>query len=97
MPLNEEQKKELERRVKRSAAAQRIFDCPDGEIVLGEIRSFCYGESFIYDPKSPDIVSVSVRAGKHDVYHFIMNMLKGDVDKAREILNAGTEEGRKTE
>lgn len=88
---------ELERRIKRSAAARRVFDCPDGVFVLNEIKAFCNGDSFIYDPNHHDPVTLAVRVGKRDALQFIMNLLKDDPEKAREKLDAEGATTRKTE
>lgn len=99
------QREAIEQRVKRSAAAQRVFSGSDGELVLDELRKFCGEGSFLYDPAHADIVSVSVKAGKRDVMTFLDNMLNAsDLERGQALLkqleeqeNAGTEEGRKEE
>ena len=88
MQLNEGEKTELQRRIERSAAAQRVFESPDGELVLKEIRAFC-GESFIFDP---DPTTLAYRVGKRDVLLCIENMLKADVEKAKTLLQERLQE-----
>lgn len=88
---------ELERRIKRSAAAQRVFNCPDGELVLKEIKAFCHGGGFIFDPNNPNPTTLAVNAGKRDALQFILNLLKDDPVKAREMLNAQSQTEGKTE
>lgn len=84
-PFNEDQKQELKRRIERSSAFQRAFKGPDGEKVLDELKKQL--EGFDADPYVH-----AFRAGKLFMWNFIQNALKGDVERAREVLNAPGEE-----
>jgi len=80
--LNED----IERRIKRSAAAQRVFSGPDGELIFNELKLFCRAETLLFDDNNPDPYILASRVGKRDVFQFINNMLKEDVEKAMKLL-----------
>lgn len=88
--LNEEQKKEVLRRVERSAAFQRVFKGKDGDLVSNELKKQLSG----FDP---DPYVHAFNAGKQFMWNFIQNALEGDVEKAREVLNAQTKTQGKAE
>ncbi len=95
MQLSDSDREKLEAGIKRTAAAQRVFNCPDGEIVLKEIKAFCGFETILYD-KSCDAIEVAWRVGKRDACQFIMTMLNDDPKRYRKMLDAQTEaEGKK--
>lgn len=80
-PLNEEQRKEVERRIKRSAAFQRVFRGADGELVLSELKKHLRG----FDP---DPYIHAYNAGVRSIVDFIQTCIDQDVEKAREVLDA---------
>ena len=95
MLLNEEEKKEVLRRIQRSADFQRVFRGTDGERVFVEIDKFC---GFKDDSFSIDPYLTAYNAGKRAVAIFIHKAFEEDVEKAREMLkDARSQEGRKTE
>lgn len=79
MQLNEDQKKEVLRRIERSAAFQRIFRGKDGDFALAELKKQLSG----FDP---DPYIHAFNAGKQFMWDFIQNALGADVEKAREVL-----------
>lgn len=83
--LNQEQKAEAERRISRSASAQRVFRNVDGELVLSELKKQLAG--FDADPYIH-----AFNAGKLFMWTFIQNMLEPDLEKAREVLDAQAKE-----
>lgn len=83
MPLNEEQKKEVERRIHRSADFQRVFRGADGERVLAEIDKL---SGFKDDTFSIDPYMSAYNAGRRAVSIFIHNAIEQDVEKAKEML-----------
>jgi len=94
MPLKEEQKKEIERRIHRSACFQRVFKGADGELVLSEINKLCFTDRDTFD--SDPYVS-AYNTGRKSVGIFIENCINQDIEKARDILNAESKDGGKTE
>lgn len=86
--LNEELREEVQRRIARSAAFQRVFNGKDGEFVLAEMKKQISG----FDP-NPYINAYN--CGMRDFYNFVNNILTSDVEKAMEVLNAGNPEKRK--
>jgi len=88
--LNPEDREEVLRRVARSAAFQRVLRGVDGELVQSELKKQLGG----FDP---DPYIHAFNAGKQFMWQFIQNALDADVEKAREVLDAQTEEKRKTE
>jgi hypothetical protein len=89
--LDENTKTELEKRIHRTACAQRAFGGADGELVLVEIKNFCRGDGLLIDEKNPDPYLVLARAGKRDVWQFIQNMLKDNPEEARKLLDVRKE------
>ena len=90
MLLNEDEKKEVERRVHRSADFQRVFSEPDGERVLSELDKFC---GFKDDTFKPDPYVSAYNAGRRSVAIFIHNVIEQDIEKAKEALkNASSQE-----
>ena len=83
LQLNEDEKKEVVRRIERSAAFQRVFRGKDGELVLAELKKQLSG----FDP---DPYIHAFNAGKQFMWTFIQNALESDVEKAREVLGAET-------
>ena len=83
----EEQKQveEIQRRVRRSAAFQRIFDCPDGELALKELEVFCKGNTLIISSVSTQ-TQIIADAAKKDVWQFIKNCMDVEVEKMNKML-----------
>ena len=83
----EEQKQveEVQRRVRRSAAFQRIFDCPDGKLALKELEVFCKGNTLIISSVSTQ-TQIIADAAKKDVWQFIKNCMDVDVEKMNAML-----------
>lgn len=91
MPPNEFQDKEtLEYQVRRSAAFQRTFSGPDGELVLKELQAVCFADSYMIT-KNADHISVIAKAAKRDIWTFIQNEMKYNVENGRKMLNAQAE------
>lgn len=84
LPLNEEQKKEVLRRIERSATFQRVFRGKDGEFVQTELKKQLKG----FDP---DPYIHAYNAGQQSVITFIENTIEADVEKAREVLKESAE------
>lgn len=82
MPLNDDQKKEVEKRIHRSACFQRVFEREDRE-VLKEIDIM---SNYNIDTFDPDPYISAYKAGQRSVSVFIHNVLSQDVDKAKAIL-----------
>jgi len=82
-PLNEEQKKEVMRRIERSAAFQRVFKGADGEFVRDELKKLVRG----FDP---DPYVHAYNAGVRSIVDFIQTCIDQDTEKAREVLGAET-------
>ena len=95
-PLNEDEKKEMQRRIHRSAAFQRVFRGPDGELVLKEIMKFAGMKDDSFDP---DPYVHANKAGRRAVGIFIQNAMDADCELALKELdkNAKATQGRKTE
>lgn len=82
-PLSEEQKKEIEKRIHRSACFQRVFRGADGELALDEINKLCGMKNDTFDP---DPYVSAYNAGRRSVAIFIDNCINQDVEKVREML-----------
>lgn len=79
--LTDEQKKEVEKRIHRSACFQRAFKGRDGEFALKEISAL--GK---YDTFDPDPYVSAYKAGQRAVVLFINKILDQDVEQARKTL-----------
>ena len=86
MQLNEGQKKEVARRIERSASFQRTFTGPDGEKVLTELKKNFPG-GFDKDPYIHAYI-----AGQNSVLVFIENCIKADTEKAIAVLKGKSNE-----
>lgn len=87
--LTEEQKKEVRKRVHRSACFQRAFKGVDGEFTLKEIDALTYykGNTF-----NPDPYQSAYNAGQRSVSVFIHNVIELDIEKAEKLLEKEKEE-----
>jgi hypothetical protein len=85
--LTDEQKKEIRRRIHRSASFQRAFSGVDGEFALKEIDKLtCYkGNTFDPDPHQS-----AYNAGQRSVAVFIHNCIDQDVEEATKLLEKET-------
>lgn len=91
MPLNQDQKKEIERRIHRSACFQRVFRGSDGELVLDEIDKFGGYKNDTFDP---DPYIAAYNAGKRAIAVVIHNAIESDIEEARRLLkDAESQEG----
>jgi hypothetical protein len=82
------QVEEIQRRVRRSAAFQRMFlDNPDGDIVLKEIEFFCKGNTLVIRADSTQ-TQILTDTAKKDVWQFIRNCIDVDVEKVQKELEA---------
>ena len=79
------QVEEIQKRVRRSAAFQRIFGCPDGELALKELEVFCKGNTLVIKADSTQTQIVADTA-KRDVWQFIKNCMDVDVEKMNKML-----------
>jgi hypothetical protein len=80
------QVEEIQKRVHRSAAFQRVLrDNPDGELVLKEIETFCKGNTLIIQRESTQ-TQIIADAAKKDVWQFIKNCMDVDVEKTSKML-----------
>jgi len=80
------QVEEIQKRVHRSAAFQRIFRSgPDGELALQELKTFCKGDTLVIRKDSTQTQIVADTA-KKDVWQFIRNCMDVDVEKTNKML-----------
>jgi hypothetical protein len=81
--LTEDQQKEIERRIRRSARFQRAFSGADGEFALKELDTLtCYkGNTF-----DPDPYQSAYNAGQRSISVFIHNVIDLDIEEARKLL-----------
>ena len=88
--LDEDQKKEVEKRIHRSACFKRVFERDvEGKEVLKEIDIM---SNYNIDTFDPDPYISAYRAGRRSVSVFIHNTISQDLDKAKEMLkNAGSQ------
>ena len=82
----QKQVEDIQRRVHRSAAFQRIFNCPDGELALKELKIFCKGDTIVILKDSTQTQIVADTA-KKDVWQFIKNCMDVDVEKTTKMLD----------
>lgn len=92
--MTEQQRKaEIQRRIERSAAAQRVFTGKDGELILNELKLFCGGDSMLCGAQNE--MTLAMAAGKQDVWRFIQNLLKDDPEKyLKELKDAEAKKRR---
>ena len=83
--LNSGQREEVIRRITRSATFQRVFKGADGDFVRTELKKQIRG----FDP---DPYVNAYNCGMRDFYNFITTVLEADVEKAREVLDAPSQE-----
>lgn len=86
--LSKEEKKEIERRIGRSAAFQRVFSGADGELVQEEINKFAGYKNDTFDP---DPYEHANNAGRRSVAIFIDNCINQNIAKVREALKKDAE------
>lgn len=89
MPLNREEKKEIERRIGRSAAFQRVFRGVDGELVHEEVMKFAGMKN---DTFSRDPCEAAYNAGRRSVAIFIENCINQNIAEVREALKKDAED-----
>jgi hypothetical protein len=94
MPLDENQRKEVEKRIHRSAAFQRVFSGSDGKLTLDEIDMLC---GYKRDTFHADPYEHAYNAGRRSAAVFIHNVIEQDVEKAMRLLDAGDKTERKSE
>lgn len=75
----EEKRQEFDRRIKRSAAFQRLLNCPEGELFLAELKKQLRG----FDP-NPYIHAFNAGIGWW--WDFIHTAMTQDVESARKVL-----------
>lgn len=88
LKLTDEQKIEIERRIHRAGAAQRVFQGADGELILNELRAFCGDSTDTFDA---DPYQNAYNCGKKAIMIFINKLLKDDPVKAVEKLKEYTD------
>ncbi len=83
MQLSPEQKEEVQRRIHRSGAFQRVFRGKDGEFVLNEIDkdSNFTGSTFDSDPYIH-----AYKAGQRSMAVFIHTIIDQDIELAKKQL-----------
>lgn len=88
-----ENKKEYVKRIHCSAAFQRVFRGPDGELVLKEIEKFC---GYKNDTFKPDSHKHAYAAGRRSVAVHIHNELSPEAKEIKKFLDAEDKKGRKS-
>lgn len=81
--LTEDMKKEIARRIHRSASFQRAFSGEDGELALKEIDMLSHYKGNTFDP---DPYQSAYNAGQRSIAVFIHNCLEQDIDEAQKLL-----------
>ncbi len=81
--LTEDMKKEIARRIHRSASMQRAFSGEDGELALKEIDMLSHYKGNAFDP---DPYQHAYNAGQRSIAVFIHNCLEQDIDEAQKLL-----------
>ncbi len=92
---DQKQVEEIQRRVHRSAAFQRLMNCPDGELFLKEIKTFCKANTLIITSSSTE-TQIIADAAKKDVWQFIKNCMDVDCEKMNKMLEEFKNAGSKT-
>lgn len=82
-PLNEDQRKEIERRTHRSACFQRVFKGVDGELTLKEIDIWTGYKNDTFDP---DPYKSAYKAGVRAASIFIHNVIELDIEEVTKLL-----------
>lgn len=82
MPLDEETRKEVEKRIRRSVMFQELFR-GTGEEVLDEINMFAGMKNDTFDK---DPYEHAYNAGRRSVAIFINNVINQNVKEVREAL-----------
>lgn len=92
--LTEQDKQVVEKRIKRSAEFQRVFQSPEGERVLKEIDTVCgtYKDTFNKDPYVN-----AFNCGAKSVGLFIHNAIEQDVETARKMLEDASDKTKRNE
>ncbi len=81
--LTEEVKKEIQRRIHRSASMQRAFSGEDGEFALKEIDSLSSYKGNTFDP---DPCQSAYNAGQRSIAVFIHNCIDQNIEEAKKLL-----------
>ncbi len=89
--LTKEQQKIVKEQIHRSACFQRVFSGADGEKVLKELAIECGVDSLLLnadmrDPLRYDPVRLAYRARGKDIWVFIQNCLKANINEAKKLL-----------
>ncbi len=83
MELTEDQKKEVQRRIHRSACMQRAFSGEDGELTLKEIDALSHYKGNTFDP---DPYQSAYNDGQRSIAVFIHNCISQDIEEAKKLL-----------
>ncbi len=81
--LTEDMKKEIARRIHRSASMQRAFSGEDGELALKEIDILSHYKGNTFDP---DPYQSAYNAGQRSIAVFIHLCISQDIQKASQML-----------
>ncbi len=84
--LTEDMKKELAKRIHRSASFQRAFKGIDGEFALKEIDSVTNYKGTAFELKNPDPYLTAYKSGQRSIAVFIHNCIEQDIDEAQKLL-----------
>lgn len=92
MKIDDEVKREIERKIARSVSMQKVFAGTDGEQAMDEIRKWC---GFSDDTFKIDPYDHAYNAGRRSVAIFINNCINQDIPKIREALKKASEGARR--
>ena len=84
MQFSPEQRKEIEKRIERSAKFQRVLGGKEGEFVLGVIDENTGYKGNCFDP---DPYINAYKAGQRSISVFIHNILEQDIEKSVKLLD----------
>ena len=80
-PKSEEQNKQIEKQiVANQQLYKRVFDTPEGQSVLKDLKKRCFINSTTYDDNHG---RMSLQEGRRSIYVYITNLINKDI---KEIL-----------